>query len=392
MLKPKILRTMTWLAPGGGVDEQVKLSILGLGDEFEFHLLTGREIQNQDFYKIPGLKIHVCKWMVPNLNPIMDIFAVIWIKRFLQKNRFDLVHTHETKSSFLTRLAFSKKINAPLIYGIHGVVFNDPRSNLGNKIYEFLEKITIKRADQLIAVSEDVKSEYLMRNIGTDMDWEVIYSGIDIDKFVSVQEIEYSTRLREVLEISKNDLVFINVGRFAKSKNQKDTILSFKQVCNLNTSIGLKLILVGEGPEKVNCQRLVEALGLAKNVKFVGFQKNVKEYLAISDINVITSLREGLPRVVVEASLVGIPTVGFQVEGISEIVFDQESGLIVSQGDLEGLALAMNELIINEKKRKEFGEVAQHIANKKWSAETMNAKLRATYNNLLGAKNENKEA
>jgi hypothetical protein len=59
---------MTWLAPGGGVDEQVKLSILGLGDEFEFHLLTGREIQSQDFHNISGLKIYVCKWMVPNLK------------------------------------------------------------------------------------------------------------------------------------------------------------------------------------------------------------------------------------------------------------------------------------------------------------------------------------
>ena len=190
MPKPRILRTMTWLAPGGGVDEQVKLSILGLGGEFEFHLLTGREIQNQDFHEIPGLKIHVCKWMVPNFNPIMDLFAFMWIKRFLQTNRFDLVHTHETKSSFLTRLALGKKLKTPLVYGIHGVVFNDPRSNFGNKIYEFFERSTIGKADQLIAVSEDVKSEYLMRNIGTDMHWDVIYSGVDIGKFVSAQEVE----------------------------------------------------------------------------------------------------------------------------------------------------------------------------------------------------------
>ena len=386
MPKPRILRTMTWLAPGGGVDEQVKLSILGLRGEFEFHLLTGREIQNQDFHEIPGLKIHVCKWMVPNFNPIMDLFAFLWIKRFLQTNRFDLVHTHETKSSFLTRLAFSKKLKPPLIYGIHGVVFNDPRSNFGNKIYEFLERSTIGKADRLIAVSEDVKSEYLMRNIGTEMNWEVIYSGVDIEKFVSAQEVEYSARLREELGISESDLVFINVGRFSISKNQKDTIFAFKQVCDLNTSIGLQLILVGEGPEKLKCQTLVEGLGLVENVKFVGFQKSVNEYLAVSDISVITSLREGLPRVVVEASLVGIPTVGYQVEGMSEIVSDQKSGFIVPQGNLGELVLVMNVLIINEKKRKEFGELAREIANSKWNAETMNCRIRQIYNQLLERK------
>jgi glycosyltransferase involved in cell wall biosynthesis len=383
MSKPRILRTMTWLAPGGGVDEQVKLSILGLSDEFEFHLLTGREIQNQDFHNIPGLKIYVCKWMVPNFNPIMDLFALIWIKGFLKKNRFDLVHTHETKSSFLTRLAFSKKLLTPLIYGIHGVVFNDPRSNLGNKIYEFLERSTIGKADQLIAVSQDVKSEYLVRNIGTGMPWEIIYSGVDVAKFVSPQPAANSAILRLTLGISDKDLVLINIGRFSSSKNQKDTINAFHSLCDLNPQISLRLIFVGEGPEKSNCESLVENLGLSKKVNFVGFQKNIEEYLAISDMNVITSLREGLPRVVVEASLVGIPTVGYQVEGILEIVSDQKSGLVVPQGDLEALVIGMNELVTNEVKRQEFGIFAREIALSNWSHESMNNRILALYRKFL---------
>jgi glycosyltransferase involved in cell wall biosynthesis len=374
---------MTWLAPGGGVDEQVKLSILGLGDEFEFHLLTGREIQSQDFHNIPGLKIYICKWMVPNFNPIMDLFTLIWLKRFLKANRFDLVHTHETKSSFLTRLAFSKKLLTPLIYGIHGVVFNDPRSNLGNKIYEFLERSTIGKADQLIAVSEDVKSEYLIRNIGTGMPWEVIYSGVDVPKFVSSKPAENSIRLRTSLGIAEQDLVIVNIGRFSISKNQKDTIQAFKRICDQNPSINLRLILVGEGPEKSNCESLVETLGLAKKVKFVGFQKSIEDYLAISEINVITSLREGLPRVVVESSLAGIPTVGYQVEGISEIVSDQKSGLIVPQGDLEALVLGINELVLDAEKRRKFGILAREIALRNWSHESMNNRLRILYRNLL---------
>ena len=383
MPKPRILRTMTWLAPGGGVDEQVKLSILGLGGEFEFHLLTGREIQSHDFHNIPGLKIYVCKWMVPNFNPIMDLFALIWIRRFLKTNKFDLVHTHETKSSFLTRLAFSKKLLTPLIYGIHGVVFNDPRSNLGNKIYEFLERSTIGKADQLIAVSEDVKSEYLIRNIGTGMPWEVIYSGVDVSKFISSHPAENSLRLRASLGISDQDLVIVSIGRFSISKNQKDTIQAFKRICDQNPSINLRLILVGEGPEKSNCESLVETLGLAKKVNFVGFQKSIEDYLAISDINAITSLREGLPRVVVESSLVGIPTVGYQVEGISEIVSNQKSGLVVPQGDLDALVSGIQELVFDPEKRRKFGILAREIALRNWSHESMNNRLRTLYRKLL---------
>ena len=383
MPKPRVLRTMTWLAPGGGVDEQVKLSILGLSDEFEFHLLTGREIQSQDFQNIPGLKIYVCKWMVPNFNPIMDLLALIWIKRFLRTNRFDLVHTHETKSSFLTRLAFSKKLSTPLIYGIHGVVFNDPRSNLGNKIYEFLERSTIGKADQLIAVSEDVKSEYLTRNIGTGMPWEVVYSGVDVEKFILSQPVENSARIRASLGISDEDLVLISIGRFSISKNQKDTIQAFKKLCDQNPSINSRLILVGEGPEKSNCESLVVALGLTGKVNFVGFQKRIEDYLALSDINVITSLREGLPRVVVESSLVGIPTVSYQVEGILEIVSDQKSGLVVPQGDLEALVFGINELVLDAEKRRKFGILAREIALSNWSHERINNRILTLYRNLL---------
>ena len=105
--------------------------------------------------------------------------------------------------------------------------------------------------------------------------------------------------------------------------------------------------------------------------------------MAISDINVITSLREGLPRVVVEASLTGIPTVGYQVEGITEIVSDQKSGVVVSQGDLEALVFGMNELVTNEVKRKEFGIFAREIALSNWSHESMNNRILALYRKLL---------
>jgi glycosyltransferase involved in cell wall biosynthesis len=215
------------------------------------------------------------------------------------------------------------------------------------------------------------------------MPWEIIYSGVDVSKFVSPQPAANSVIIRSTLGISDKDLVLINIGRFSSSKNQKDTIIAFHKLCDLNPQISLRLILVGEGPEKSNCESLVENLGLSKRVNFMGFQKNIEEYLAISDMNVITSLREGLPRVVVEASLVGIPTVGYQVEGISEIISDQKSGVVVSQGDLESLVIGINELVTNEVKRKEFGIFAREIALRNWSHESMNNRILALYWKLL---------
>jgi len=376
---------MTWIAPGGGVDEQVKLSILGMQDEFEFHLLTGREIQSPDFKDIPGLQIHVCKWMVPEFNPLMDLFAYFWIRKFLARNEFDLVHTHETKSSFLTRLAL-KKNKMPLIYGIHGVVFNDPRGRIGNKIYEILERFTINRAMQIIAVSEDVKSEYWRRGIGVKLPWSVIYSGVDISRFHLGSEREKQSSLRLSLGIRESDQVLVNIGRFSKSKNQRDSILALKALHDEYGLINTVLILIGEGPEKGMCIDLVTSLDLTKHVKFLGFRREIEEFLKIADLNIITSLREGLPRVVVEASLAQVPTVGYEVEGIREITAIGESGFVTPQGSVSELAARIAELLLDSKRRGDFGESAADIARGKWSHEVMNGNLRALYRAFIKEK------
>src|SRR5207247_992361 len=107
----------------------------------------------------------------------------------------------------------------------------------------------------------------------------------------------------------------------------------------------LKLILVGEGELMDECKRLVKDLKLENDVIFYGFCDHIPSLLSIADIHVLTSLREGLPRVAVEASLMKIPTVSFEVEGIREVITDRESGLIVPQYDVEALTAGIRELI-----------------------------------------------
>jgi glycosyltransferase involved in cell wall biosynthesis len=323
--------------------------------------------------------------MVPEFNPLMDLFAYFWIRKFLARNEFDLVHTHETKSSFLTRLAL-KKNKMPLIYGIHGVVFNDPRSRIGNKIYEILERFTINRSMQIIAVSEDVKSEYWRRGIGVKLPWSVIYSGVDVGRFHFDCEREKQSSLRLSIGIRESDQVLVNIGRFSKSKNQKDSILALKALQDEYGLINTVLILIGEGPEKGMCIDLASSLDLTKHVKFLGFRREIEEFLKIADLNVITSLREGLPRVVVEASLAQVPTVGYEVEGIREITANGESGFVTPQGSVSELAARIAELLLDSSRRGVFGESAADIARGKWSHEVMNDNLRALYRTIIKEK------
>ena len=388
MTKPKVLCTITWLAPGGGVDEQVKLFMNESNDSFDFHLLTGRVIENNEFFAIPNLKIHVCKWLVPNSNPALDILSYFWLKKFFRLHEYDIINTYETKSSFLTRLAFAGKKSTPLIYSICGVVFNDPRNVIANWIYAAMEASTINRASYAVAVSEDVKEEYFKRNIGKSIPWEVIYSGIRLDRFMNPTPLKDKNELRALLGLSELDKIMVNIGRFSTSKNQKDTILVFSRIIEIVKTNNIKLILIGEGPEKSTCMDLVKKLNLTTEVLFVEFTSQIETFLAISDLNIITSLREGLPRVVVEASLAGVPTVGYKVEGISEIISNGNSGFIVPQGAIEELAGKAVELLNSPSTRLRYGAFAQKSASSKWDHKVTSAKLSELYWKLIGNKNE----
>ncbi len=136
--KPKILHTMTWLAPGGGVDNNVYLAISGLREEFDFHFAVGGQIHKNDFEKIKGLKIYVCKDLVRQINPLKDLKALYYFWKLIRKEKYDIVHTHETKASFISRIAAHAAGCKYIIYGLHGVTFNDPHSRIRGFIYTFL--------------------------------------------------------------------------------------------------------------------------------------------------------------------------------------------------------------------------------------------------------------
>jgi glycosyltransferase involved in cell wall biosynthesis len=378
--KKKILHTMTWLAKGGGVDNNVFLTIDGLKGEFEFHLAVGNEVYHNPFKELKGVKFIECKDLVRPIQPFKDFKALLFFYRLIRKEKYDIVHTHETKASLISRLAAYFAGCRYIIYGLHGVTFNDPMSSLKRKMYILIERWTTPVSNLIVGVSKEVISQYHENKIGVSVPYRVIHSGVDVDKFQTEALAEDANKnaLRASLNIKKEDIVLINIGRFSFSKGQRFTIESFASL--KETFLNLKLILVGEGELIEECRQQVKALNLQNDVIFYGFEEKVAKLLSIADIHVLTSLREGLPRVSVEASLMKVPTVAFQVEGINEVLTDNESGYIVPSNDVKSLTEKIKALIIDEEKRKLFGNRSYEHVNKDWNSKVMIQQLRDIYN------------
>ena len=372
---------MTWLAPGGGVDQNVFLSISGMLESYDFHLVVGPEIHQNQLEAIPGLTFHICPHLVRAINPWRDFLALLWLAKLIRKERYDLIHTHETKASVLTRLAARIARVAPVVYGLHGVPFNDPLSSLRRQLYIGIERFTIGAADYVVSVSRDAIQQYHDRGIGKEIPFSVIHNGVDLSGFESALNQAQAPVLRRSLGVAEKDVILINVGRFSLAKDQRATIDAFAGV--LTAEPDTFLFLVGEGDERAACEQHARSSGVENRVRFLGFREDIPQLLGSADIHVLTSLREGLPRVAVEASLANVPTVAFEVDGVHEIVQDGRSGYIVPSGEVEMLTSRIIELVASADLRRKMGRRAYAHASEHWNHHTMLQRIDSLYTRLL---------
>ena len=218
------------------------------------------------------------------------------------------------------------------------------------KLNHYLIKQTNIWVKKVICVSENLRTFLVKRGIFPQK-CVVVYNGID----VTLTPTKFSEEMREKLKISEREIIIGTVGTLCKRKrvnNLIEAIFLVKQ----QTIKPIKLVIVGDGPEKIDLLKLVKKRGLEKDVIFTGFQSDPISYINVFDIFVLTSEREGLPRVILEAMLMGKPVVASKIPGVVELVIEGETGFLVPPKNPEAFAEKILTLINNPELRKKFGE------------------------------------
>jgi colanic acid/amylovoran biosynthesis glycosyltransferase len=187
-------------------------------------------------------------------------------------------------------------------------------------------------------------------------------SGVDISLFQSADP-------------SKAPPVFLSVGRFVNKKGPQFTLLAFNRVAEAVPEA--RLMMIGEGPLWESCKLLVRALKLTESVEFLGKQthEQVAEIMrgvrGLVQHSIQTSYgeREGTPNVILEAGASGLPVVATRHAGIADAVLDGETGLLVEEGDIEGMAQHMMRLAREPEFAKKLGQAAQERIRAEFSME-----------------------
>jgi glycosyltransferase involved in cell wall biosynthesis len=176
-----------------------------------------------------------------------------------------------------------------------------------------------------------------------------------------------------------------NVGRLDHSKGHVYFLRALAQVRARNPGYRFLAVLVGDGPQRDDLQRLAASLGLADRVRLLGVRRDVAEIVAASAVFVVASLNEGLSQAVLEAMALGIPVVATDVGGTSDAVRPGHTGWLVPPGDSSGLATAIEEALGDRREATTRAVAARELIQRQFGLTSHLARLEDLYREVAAA-------
>jgi glycosyltransferase involved in cell wall biosynthesis len=263
----------------------------------QFDFLTCKEgVFDSEILKMGG-KIH----RIPYISEIGHFKYAKKLDEFFSTNKeYKIVHSHMDKMSGIILLAAKKAGVSIRISHSHNT---RSEGGLAARLYKwYVGNLIIKNSTNLFACSTQA-AEWLFKE--KSQSTKILKNGIEIQKFTFCPKTR--NEVREELNLDNDKFVLGHVGRFAHQKNHSFLIDLFAEYHKINKNS--VLVLVGDGPLRLDIERQVKKLNIVCNVKFVGIRSDIHRLLQAFDLFVFPSLHEGLPVSLIEAQGSGLPCV-----------------------------------------------------------------------------------
>jgi len=279
----------------------------------------------------------------------------------LKYEKLDIIHVHyaipHAVSGILSK-QIATKSNVKLVTTLHGTDI----TLIGlEPAFSPIVKYSIEQSDAVTAVSRYLKDKTIQQ-FQIENEIHHIPNFIDTKIYKRIE----SCNLKKTFA-PNGEAILMHISNFRPVKRVPDTIRILKEI--LEQGIAAKLILIGDGPEKSETEKLAYELGLHNNVKFLGKQNAIIELLSCADVFLLPSQSESFGLSALEAMACGVPVVASSVGGIPEVVKHNENGYIAEFGDVSRMARYAIELIKNKNKWRIFSENAVEYAKREYEAE-----------------------
>lgn len=329
-----------------------------------------------------GIDIKIIPELVREINPLKDLIALWKLYREMRSNHYMIVHTHSSKAGIIGRIAAKLSQTPVIIHTIHGWSFHEHMPSFVRGFYILLEKICALYSDLLIVVAETDRQKGLEAHIGSSNQYLLIRSAIPLDDFDPHQQNRQKNRLK--LGIPENVPVLGNIGRLSLQKNPLEWV-------KIAGEIGRALpdawfLIVGDGPLRDEVRTAVEVEQIATRTLMTGLRRDIPDMLSIMDVFLMTSLWEGLPRVIPQAMAMKVPIVAYANDGIVEVIQHEKTGILIPSGDRSQASRRCIALLSDTKENSLITGEAYRFVHSEFKLDKMIEQISLAYNQLLIAK------
>jgi N-acetyl-alpha-D-glucosaminyl L-malate synthase BshA len=293
--------------------------------------------------------------------PLYSIALASKLVEVVKFNEIDLIHAHyaipHATSAYLAREIVKSELDCKKDIKVVTTLHGTDITLIGLEP-SFLNtmKFSIEQSDGVTAVSnflkDKTKSAYNIRK-----EIEVIPNFIDTKKYCRSESEELTNVKKHISPAGEK--IITHTSNFRPLKRVQDVIKIFN---GIKKKVPSKLMLIGDGPERSDCERLTRELGISDDVKFMGKQDSIPDLLSISDLFLLPSQSESFGLAALEAMSCSVPVISSSIGGLPELNLHGETGYIAEMGDIDRMAKYSIEILSDEKKYKIFSRNARKRA------------------------------
>ena len=318
----------------------------------QVHFITYRQPARLDFFSENLFYHEVSVSNYPLFDyPPYELALASKLVDVVRFEKLDLLHVHyaipHASAAFMAKQILATfGIHIPVVTTLHGtditLVGKDPT-------YNPVVTFSINQSDGVTAVSENLKAD-TYKHFDVNKDIKVIPNFIDLERF--------SLKVKDHFKLAiapNNERIIVHTSNFRKVKRTQDVVHIFEKI---QKEIPSKLLMVGDGPERVYCEQLCRDLEICKNVRFLGKQDAVEEILSVSDLFIMPSESESFGLAALEAMACKVPVITSNAGGLPELVINGVTGFMDNVGDIEAMAAHAIYILQDDQQLEAFKEGA----------------------------------
>lgn len=306
-----------------------------------------------------------------SINSKLQFFRIFKFYFVIKQQKPDILQSFLFFDNIVARI-LGKLAGVPIIISGQRSVEVE-RSFLRN----FLDRITIRLADAVVSNTEAGKDILVEREKVSPQKIKVIPNGITPNLYM-----KRNIGLEKLKKDGQDTKVIGFIGGLTRQKGVNYLLEAAKFIKTQGKNFSV--VVIGDGPEKQNLENYTGKLDIKNIVRFWGYKEDAAKYIKLFDVLVLPSIREGMPNVILEAMVCGVPVVATKVGGVPEIVEDGKSGFFVEPRNPKDLAEKILKILdMSEGERREMGEHGRKIVKEKFSIEKMVKEYENLYQELL---------